>query len=295
MRQNSFRLARLLTMLPWLQTQKSLSVSEVARVFNISQKEVLADLALLTFVGPDQAGGGLVDIQYDEDEIKVIDPQGLETALVLNNYEILSLLMGLKTLQDLEIANPATFTAIEKLEKINQPEQKISPINYEINKSMENSQTLFIDYLSLGAGEASRREVEPYKIVVENGTLYLFAWCITSNGWRNFRLDRILTAKSGDKSIVPREPMQEKTPQGYEVEIEFDSSVRWLLDQFRVKVEGQAQDKIIVKMQVFSSQWFLQFISATAAKSLRIKIPKELKVEVTQEIQNTLTRLKMPV
>lgn len=293
MRQNSLRLARLLTMLPWLQTQKSTSVSEVAKVFDISQKDVLSDLALLTFVGPDQAGGGLVDIQYDQDEIRVLDSQGLETALILNSYEILSLLMGLKTLQDLEIANPATFSAIEKLEQINQPEQQLSQINIDINKSLESHQTLVINYLSLGMGDSSRREIEPHKILVKNGTLYLLAWCLLSNDWRNFRLDRILSVQNGTNFFVDREPPEEIPHQGYEIEIDFDSSVGWLLDEYRVKPEAKESDKIKVKMQVFSTEWFIQFISATAARSLKIKIPKELKLQVTKEVEIALARLSL--
>lgn len=292
MRQNSFRLARLLTMLPWLQTQKSLSVNEVARVFDITQKEVLADLALLTFVGPDQAGGGLVDIQYDEDEIKVIDPQGLEKPLILNNYEILSLLMGLKTIQDLEIANPATFSAIEKLEQINQPEVETSKVNYDINKCIDEKQTLIIQYLSLGAPETSIREVEPHKILVENGTLYLLAWCLVSDDWRNFRLDRIISSSVGEQKFQAREKLEGESHHGYEIEIEFDASVSWLLEQFKVKADDKERDTILVNMQVYSSQWFLQFISATIAKSLKVKIPMELKLEVTSEIKKTLNRLE---
>lgn len=292
MKQNSLRLARLLTMLPWLYSQGPTSVKEVARVFNISSKEVLADLALLTFVGPEQAGGGLVDIQYDDEFVRVIDSQGLETSVSLNYFEGISLLMGLKILQDLDLANPATFTAIEKLEKLNTGNTPLSNINLEINKALTESKLLRIDYLAFGGTSSKQREVEPWQIRVENAVLYLTGWCRASNGLRDFRIDRILNAECLLETFQVKNDAEAISSVGYEVEISLEPSARWLLDEFSLRADQGASSEFNLRFKVFSSVWLYQFLVSAVTGISKFKVPEQLKMEIRSELFNTLDRLK---
>ena len=59
---NSERLKRLLLELPWLSKNKSVSIEDFCRTFSVSRDQAVNDLTLLTFVGPSQFGGDLVDI-----------------------------------------------------------------------------------------------------------------------------------------------------------------------------------------------------------------------------------------
>lgn len=292
MRQNSLRLARLLTMLPWLQSQGPVSVKEVARVFNISTKEVLADLALLTFVGPEQAGGGLVDIQYQDDLVRVIDSQGLETSVSLNTFEAISLVMGLKTLQDLDIANPATFSAIEKLERLQDGQFPFTDINLEINKSLSTAKLLKIEYLAFGASAAKHREIEPLQIRVENSALYLKAWCRSSGGLRDFRIDRILNAVCSEESFQRSTYLEEKQPEGHLVEITLKPKARWLLAEFSVKADQTPKNELQMKLKVFSSIWLFRFLVSAVNDIADFLVPNNMKKEIESELVNTIDRLK---
>ncbi len=292
MRQNSLRLARLLTMLPWLQAHGPVSVKEVSRVFNISTKEVLSDLALLTFVGPEQAGGGLVDIQYDEDFVKVIDSQGLDNVISLNSYEVVALLMGLRTLKDLDLANPATFSALEKISGFQKSDAQKTHKENEINESLSNSKVLRIEYLSFGAPAATWREVEPFYVKVENSALYLRAWCRERNAWRDFRVDRILSASCTSESFERRKDLSPETTSKYNVKIIMDAHASWLLDDFALRADLSNTEQLRLELEVFSAVWFFQFLVSTATHITQLEMPMDLKSEVYSEIENTLARLK---
>ena len=292
MRQNSLRLARLLTMLPWLQSQGPVHISEVARVFNISIKEVLADLALLTFVGPEQAGGGLVDIQYEDDIVKVVDPQGLKSALSLNMFERISLLMGLRILQDLELANPATFSALEKLENVEASELSVSKINQTINRCLGEKRRLKIQYLSFGASKATTRVVEPHQIVVKSSTLYLQAWCRASNGWRDFRIDRILKATALNEFFEERQSEKSLNQFGRELEIDLTTNALWVLGQYAVEATQTNADSLKITMPVFSAVWLFQFLVSTVTSIQSVQMDETLKQEVLAELDSAISRLK---
>jgi len=291
MRQNSLRLARLLTMLPWLQSQGPVSVSEIARVFNITKKEVLADLALLTFVGPDQAGGGLVDIQYDDNEVRVIDSQGLEKSVRLNYFEIFTLLMGLKILQDLDLANSATFSALKKIEEMRGGKPGTSLINSEINKSLSTQQILRIEYLSVGASKAGSREVEPRQILVKNSALYLNAWCRKKKAWREFKVDRILSAVCLAEKFEMRTDLENEKSKAFEVQLDLNRNIRWMLDEFTVRPRIGEGDKLSLKLNVFSAIWLYQFLVSTATSINNLQMPEFLREEIGAELVHSIERL----
>ena len=69
---NSERLKRLLLELPWLSKNKSVSIEDFCKTFSVSRDQAVNDLTLLTFVGPSQFGGDLVDIQVSNNSITVV-------------------------------------------------------------------------------------------------------------------------------------------------------------------------------------------------------------------------------
>jgi proteasome accessory factor C len=291
MNQNSIRLARLLTMLPWLTQQNSVSTKEISRIFDISEKEVFADLALLTFVGPDQAGGGLVDIQYTRDQVRVIDPQGLNTPLTLSNFEILTLLMGLKTLEELEVANPSTITAIEKLTRLTTNNTDRSEINSSIDKAISEYRLLEIVHISQDKGMLSQRVIEPQNIVVDGSNLYLLAWCQASEDFRKFRIDRIISAKLLDRTFTPRDEMDTSTTPSYVVKVTLDAAAIWVLEQYQVSYRRDKNSSIEIELQVYSLSWLSHFLTACAFWIQSFEADQDLKFKIRESLKSTIERL----
>lgn len=291
MNNNSLRLARVLTMLPWLLNNKSVSVQEVSRIFSISEKEVLSDLALLTFVGPDQAGGGLVDIQYDSNRIQVIDPQGLEHALSLNVFEMMSLTLGLKILQDLDLANSATFSAMEKLEKILSVKEPLEFKSNNIKQAMVDKKLLQIEYLSFGGAQAQNRIIEPGQIIVKKGVMYLLAYCHNSNDWRTFRVDRILDSQVLDQSFEPKKVIEIESDESQIAHLVLEKGAKWILDEYRVDIEKVGTKDLKVELKVHSNSWFFPFLVSVSGQLKEGKLSEDLKRAVISEINTNISRL----
>jgi proteasome accessory factor C len=278
-------------MLPWLTQQKKVSVHEISRIFGISDKDVLTDLALLTFVGPDQAGGGLVDIQYSKEHVKVIDNQGLARPLTLNEIEIISLLMGLRTLQDLEISNPATVTALGKLERLIKDDSLRDSVNNDLNSAIANNSVLQIQYLKLSDNSLSTREVEPLLIQVDGAILKLKAWCLLSSGYRTFRVDRILSTKVIDRKFVQREITEEAVPPKFLISLNLDASAKWILQQFGIRFTTEISGDIDIQIPIHSRSWLLRFLATSAFKIKEIELAADEKQSLVVVIDSIINRL----
>ena len=69
----------LIRLLPWLVANNGAALSEVSEHFAISEKHALELISQLVVTGPSQAGGGLVDIDFeDADSIFVTDAKALD-------------------------------------------------------------------------------------------------------------------------------------------------------------------------------------------------------------------------
>ena len=90
----------LIKLLPWLVANNGASLSEVASHFEISEKHALELIGQLVVTGPSQAGGGLVDIDFEDfDSIFVSDAKALDRPVKLSEFEASSLLGGLHYLE----------------------------------------------------------------------------------------------------------------------------------------------------------------------------------------------------
>ena len=68
---SNVRLARLLTLVPWLTAHSGVSKAAAAAHFGLTIEQLESDLELITFTGPGLYGGELVDIYFDDETITV--------------------------------------------------------------------------------------------------------------------------------------------------------------------------------------------------------------------------------
>lgn len=90
-----------------------------------------------------------------------------------------------------------------------------------------------IRYLTPGDGEPHQRTVHPYRVLEDRGWVYLSAWCEAAEGWRRFRLDRIMEAELDDIGFE-RRPDEEVTHEAKAVFREPDTGA---VDDVRVRFE----------------------------------------------------------
>jgi len=176
------RLTRLLLELPWLIQNRNASINSFSDQFDISRDEAIKDLSLLTYVGPGRFGGELVDIQYDDEFVSVIDSQGFDRPLKFNNIEAVLLLLGVKNLSDISNDISEIKNVEIKLSKLiesdivsggNQEEYALK--RSVIEKAITNEKQIVIQYVDSHLRLSSERSISPIEIETIESKEYLAA------------------------------------------------------------------------------------------------------------------------
>ena len=208
-------MVRMLTLLPWLRAHGPSDVAAVADHFGISEAQLLQELAVLTFVGPGQGGGELVDISYEAGgTVAVHDSQGLEFPLRLSTAEAVSLITGLTLLTELPASRDAVAAATSALAKLEEAadaavsgasaavvvqHQDVDPgIKSVISGAIESGTRIHMQYAGAAREALTEREIDPLRLLAMNGHWYVEGWCHAAEAVRTFRLDRIVTAVATD-------------------------------------------------------------------------------------------------
>jgi proteasome accessory factor C len=277
----------LINLLPWLVANNGASLSEIANQFNISEKHALELIGQLVVTGPSQAGGGLVDIDFeDADSIFVSDAKSLDRPVKLSEFETASLLGGLHYLEQFpSLVHLETVAGL--IQKIQQALPNVdSPINVVaapilqevrsvVTQALAASQSIEIMYAGITKNELSNRVIDPVSTYSQDDYVYLKSWCRQSQAWRSFRLDRILEAKLGEDAInIPDDSEPTEAKREYLASIELDKAYYGQLDQVDIiSFKEYMWHAVEVELKVYSRDWLVSMILASGGRVKAVSPP----------------------
>ncbi|MER6454843.1 YafY family protein [Streptomyces sp900105245] len=219
--------ARLLRLLSLLQAHREWSGPELAERLGVTARTVRRDVDRLRELGypvnaSPGAGGG-----YQLGAGAELPP------LLLDDDEAVAVAVGLRTAagQGIEGIGETSVRALAKLEQVlpNRLRRRVGALNAftvpmlrggppltpvdpglltELAHLCRDAERLRFDYES-HEGTASRRTVEPHRLVCTERRWYLVAWDVDRADWRTFRVDRITTRPPHGPRFTPREPPAE--------------------------------------------------------------------------------------
>jgi proteasome accessory factor C len=212
----SQRLRRLLFIVPYVAKHpEGVAVDQLAKLLGADRDEMLADLELLSQVGPpDGDPGEYLLVSVEEGRVFVDLAHRLTRPLRLTAAEGCSLLLGIRALRESGIApfDAAMQSAERKLlsalgrdareaetlatstvvASISSPaEAAVASHLRALVTAARQRQGLEIDYVSASRHQAERRPIDPYGIVHHAGEWYVVANCHKRGDVRTFRIDRI--------------------------------------------------------------------------------------------------------
>jgi proteasome accessory factor C len=277
----------LIKLLPWLVANNGASLSHVASHFEISEKHALELISQLVVTGPSQAGGGLVDIDFeDADSIFVSDAKALDRPVKLTEFEASSLLGGLHYLEQFpNLVNSETVAGLIRKIQLALPNIE-SPINVVaaavtsevhsvVTEAIASSMSIEMTYAGVTKNDISVRVIDPVSTYSQDDFMYLKAWCRNSLAWRSFRLDRILEAKLGNGAAnVPAEPESQEAKRDYLATIELDKAYYGQLDQVDIiKFKEYMWHAVEVELKVYSRDWLVSMILASGGRVKAVSPP----------------------
>ena len=211
--------ARLLRLLSLLQARRDWTSAELATLLGVTTRTIRNDVDRLRRLGypvdarPGVAGG------YR------LGTGGALPPLLLDDEEAVAVAIGLRTAASGSIAG-IEETSVRALAKVQQvlpsrlrhrvsafqsyalpmpsPGPQVDPdVLTMIASACRDHERLRFDYRA-HSGEASRRSVEPYRLVNDWRRWYLVAWDVDRDAWRTFRVDRIDPRTPTGPRFTPR-------------------------------------------------------------------------------------------
>ena len=290
---NSEKLKRLLLELPWLSKNKSVSIEDFCKTFSLSRDQAVNDLTLLTFVGPSQFGGDLVDIQVSNNSITVVDNQKHDSSINLTPEELMVLISSLNLLIESDKSNLVTKILYNKIINIFNDNPESNDFNYDeilntIETSLKENYLIKLDYID-GRNFVRKDITAKSESIEDKGKFkYLMAIDVSNRTIKSYRLDRILKVELTDQKSKNIEISNiNQVPNNLSISVPIWK--KYILDGFNVE-EIESDDTSIKFDLNFYDFNFVKTFLYTLGKNIRIVAENSVRDQISNLIKDDIKR-----
>lgn len=290
---NSERLKRLLLELPWLSKNKSVSIEDFCRTFSVSRDQAVNDLTLLTFVGPSQFGGDLVDIQVSNNSITVVDNQSHDSSINFTPEELMVLISSLNLLIESDKSNLVTKNLYNKIINSFNDNLESNDFNYDeilntIEISLKDNYLIKLDYID-GRNFVRKDITAKSESIEDKGKFkYLIAIDVSNRTIKSYRLDRILKVELTDQKSKNIEISNiDQVPNKLSISVPIWK--KYILDGFNIE-EIESDDTSIKFDLNFYDFNFVKTFLYTLGKNIRIVAENSVRDQISNLIKEDIKR-----
>jgi len=293
------RTARLLDLVPFLNTHQGISLKELAQRFEVSPAQMSSDLTTLWMCGlPGYTPLELMDLEFESGYVTIRNAPTLAKPRSISFDEGVALILGLDLLaSSLTTDKENLAVLIEELKtkistKIGVPvslnaQPKSSPqVTSALNDSISKNSYLAIKYHSLYRDEVSERTIQPMELVQENANQYVRAFCFSAGAMRDFRVDRIIEATQTSEPPVGNEATVTSTSIDFTISLK--KPLRDVVERFDVKYSDVSKN---LRLQSFSQQWIERSVMASG-DGVELASPLNIRADIASKAQLILDRYK---
>lgn len=298
------KIDRLIAILSILLQRDKITAAELAEKFEVSRRTISRDIDNLC-----KAGIPVSAVQGRGGGISIMDGYKIDRTL-LTDSDMRAILSGLQGLDSVSGTN-SYQTLMEKLSAGNTVSDNniIIDLSYwdksavdskiELIKSaVENNKKIVFDYHS-PQGE-THRKIEPYRIVFQWSSWYVWGFCNDRQDYRMFKLTRMTNLRCTEEKCEPRSVPQYKcnklrhTEGGAECTVIFSADVKWrLIDEFGAeKLEENKDGSIIMTFSWEDVPAFYRYI-LTFGNSAEILEPAEYKKGFAEFLKSILVKYEI--
>ena len=163
-----------------------------------------------------------------------------------------------------------------------------------IKQSILKNQLIEFDYIS-DKGESHRR-IEPYIVVFQWSSWYVFGFCLERMDWRMFKLQRLWNLSVSNEPFIMREIPPERRDFNWQLAEDkklialFDKSVKYLLiEAYGLKCFRETDEGLYFEVgytnQSYIVGWLLSF-----GDNVKVLEPSELAAEIQTTAKNIFSR-----
>ena len=248
------KMERLIGILSILLQRDKITAPELAEQFEVSRRTIQRDIESLC-----QAGIPIATAQGTGGGISILEGYRVDRT-VLTTPEMQAILAGLQSLDSVS----GTRRYAQLMEKLSAGstgrdshilidlsswyKTSLSPKIEAIHSAIRQYQTIRFTYFS--PRETAVRTIEPYDLVFQWSSWYVWGWCQTRQDFRLFKLNRMTDLALGEPFTPRPAPVPELSaerifPAKYQVTVLFDPACRWRLveeygpDSFTIQPDGR--------------------------------------------------------
>ena len=293
------RTARLLDLVPFLNTHQGIALKELAAHFDVTPAQMSADLMTLWMCGlPGYTPLELMDLEFESGYVTIRNAPTLAKPRTITFQEGVALLLGLDLVasslpEDRTDLIASVESLRQRLTKILGVPIKLSvvlptsgSISTAISQAVQSNSGLKLRYHSLYKDQVSERSVTPVDLYESNGHQYMRAYCFSANDYREFRIDRIesATPTSVPASISSHIINQEK------IIFNITSQVHSRDVAERFAITDMPLGKTI-ELSSYSRQWIERSVMASGS-AVVLNSPLDIRTELAKKAQLMLNRYK---
>ena len=282
------RLARLLTMVPWLVNRQGIDLPQAADDLGVSVEQLEADLNLLFLCGYGQMPDELIEADWEEGRVFVGNADTIARPLRLGVDEAVTLVVGLRALREVPGLGDrdAVERALAKLEDAAgaaaAPARRVraevadgaSPELLALaQQAIADHRRVHLRYLVPARDEATERDVDPMRVVGMDGSWYLEGWCHRAEDTRMFRMDRVEELTVLDVDGTPPAGARERdlsegtfrpAPDDLVVTLRLLPGATWVADYYPVEsvehVPAADGGGLLVRMRTADTAWLRRLV-----------------------------------
>lgn len=281
------RTARLLDLVPYLTTHQGIAISELAKTFNTTVKEITDDLNTLWMCGlPGYTPLELIDLEFESGFVSIRNAETLAAPRALDRAEALSIYMGLDLLSaELGGSNSSLVSEISNLQEqlrsqlISAPQVQIeaslaSELRALILRAIRRRGWLEITYHSAANDQVTKRQVAPYELSQSGSHEYLQGYCDNAKAIRNFRADRIVAVSEIADQLWPSN-LVTANDEAIDYEVKVHAASRQVLEV----LPQISANSTTATIQGYSAPWISRAILSLAGQVEAIA-PTEIRAAV---------------
>ena len=294
------RTARLLDLVPYINTHQGIALKDLAAVFEVSNAQMVNDLTTLWMCGlPGYTPLELMDLDFESGYVNISNAPTLAKPRSVSFDEGVALILGLDLLRasiptdrsDLLEKIDSLSARLSSIINLNSTFSVVAPVNQgvsaAIDEALASRSSLEIEYHSMYRDEITRRTIFPIEIIQVEGQQYLSSYCYTASDFREFKLDRI------QKAVVTQEsktiPEDETVTQRIDCRLKVLKPTREIAERFsRQDLKAGSE----FDFQTYSQQWLERSI-LSAGHGVALLTPPEIRASIAQMAQSMLDRYKV--
>lgn len=290
------RLQRLLAMVPWIAANDGPTMEEVGARFGITTAQLAADLEVVWLVGlPPYTPDALIDVVQEGDRVWIHYADVFASPQRLTPDQAVGLLTAGASVLALPGAEPdsalargvAKLAAVLGVDATQVLDVDLGGARVEVlevlRKAVREHRRVHLDYYSYGRDTRTERDVDPYLVHAEDGSLYLFGHCHLAGAERRFRIDRVASATELSDTF---EPPPLDRPAGVfqpdaddpRVVLRLEPSAAWVAETYPVEaVEELDGGALTVTLAVAAEPWLERLLVNLGPQATVVSAPASLR------------------